>query len=199
MSRLLLLRRSLWTTPVSGPESFQVLGTAYEKEVAGSLETYLGMRVKRVGGRGDNGIDLAVDWDLPGSNQHRVIIQCKRITSKASPRLVRELEGTILTSGIKDIGILASTMEPSEQCLERIRHSKLCLMFMKICNSRIESFYSSHTFQSQFRDLIVAPIKQGQDLHYEFYYNQVRLSGGGPSSSSKEHGGEQAKEGSLPF
>ncbi|KAK8042627.1 hypothetical protein PG994_013110 [Apiospora phragmitis] len=74
------------------------VGTHYEYQVASTLKR-LGFDLKRVGGRGDFGIDLIGAWVVPSSpNPLRVIIQCKAAGTKTmlGPRLIRELEGAFI-------------------------------------------------------------------------------------------------------
>lgn len=174
ITRTLLWRRRLWTQPASGKDSFQVLGTAYEKEVSQTLQRYLSMKVTQVGGRGDDGIDLMAEWALM-EPAIKVIAQCKRIKSRVSPRVVRELEGTVLNCGLDHIGMLASTMPASEQCMDRIKHSKLPLMFMQISEFRINGVLMSHEFQQRFPQIVIAPIRNINGLHFEIYNGKLNM------------------------
>ncbi|KAK8105922.1 uncharacterized protein PG998_003607 [Apiospora kogelbergensis] len=74
------------------------VGTHYEYQVASTLKR-LGFDLKRVGGRGDFGIDLIGAWTVPSSPRPlRVIMQCKAAATKTmiGPRLIRELEGAFV-------------------------------------------------------------------------------------------------------
>ncbi|KAK7998059.1 hypothetical protein PG989_006099 [Apiospora arundinis] len=74
------------------------VGTHYEYQVASTLKR-LGFDLKRIGGRGDFGIDLVGTWAVPSNpSPLRVIVQCKAAATKTmiGPRLVRELEGAFV-------------------------------------------------------------------------------------------------------
>lgn len=115
--------RVLPSSPAS-PSSV-ALGTAYERATGLFLAQSPRFRLKgvvRVGGAGDQGIDLRANWDAahltsPSSSPRTranaqtppspttstsaplsvpVIIQCKAESSRVGPSTVRELEGTLL-------------------------------------------------------------------------------------------------------
>jgi hypothetical protein len=70
------------------------IGTHYEYTVQSALER-LGMTLRRVGGRADNGIDLLGTWSLPSViNPIKVIVQCKAYA--IHPSQARELEGAFV-------------------------------------------------------------------------------------------------------
>ncbi|GAA5911267.1 hypothetical protein JCM8208_004313 [Rhodotorula glutinis] len=86
------------------PPSTVALGTAYERLTALFLATapqYRLDRIVRVGGKGDQGIDLRARWHLaasessPSRTHHPVIVQCKAESSRIGPNTIRELEGTL--------------------------------------------------------------------------------------------------------
>jgi len=59
------------------------------------------MSLKRIGGRGDGGIDMLGWWWIPEFTKEqrrriRVIAQCKAEKKKIGPKYVRELEGVLL-------------------------------------------------------------------------------------------------------
>ena len=104
-----LARPSRSTTsppPPPGPSTV-ALGTAYERATALVLARATQYRldgIVRVGGKGDQGIDLRARWHLassPSSSSHQhphlhpVIVQCKAESSRIGPSTVRELEGTL--------------------------------------------------------------------------------------------------------
>jgi hypothetical protein len=71
------------------------VGTHYEYTAHAALRR-LGLDLVRTGGRADKGIDLLGYWYLPGLPDGwplRVLVQCKALKKKASPNVVRELEG----------------------------------------------------------------------------------------------------------
>lgn len=86
------------------------VGTHYEYKVASTLKNF-GFELKRVGGRGDFGIDLIGTWVVPSSKRPvRVIMQCKVAATKTmiGPRLIRELEGAFVgaPSGWRSEGVV---------------------------------------------------------------------------------------------
>lgn len=84
------------------------VGTHYEYTVQTALKR-LGMSLKRIGGKSDNGIDLLGTWSLPSAPQPlKVIIQCKAFARKVEPAQVRELEGAFVGAplGWRGSGVL---------------------------------------------------------------------------------------------
>ena len=86
------------------------VGTHYEYKVASTLRSF-GFDLRRVGGRGDFGIDLIGTWLIPSSPRPlRVIMQCKVAATKTmiGPRLIRELEGAFVgaPSGWRGEGVV---------------------------------------------------------------------------------------------
>ncbi|KAH9908711.1 hypothetical protein F4778DRAFT_360508 [Xylariomycetidae sp. FL2044] len=74
------------------------VGTHYEYAVAAAL-TPLGFELRRVGGAGDNGIDLLGRWRVPSSlGPLPVLLQCKYAGERTGvrPSAVRELEGAFV-------------------------------------------------------------------------------------------------------
>jgi len=77
------------------PHTTTFVGTRYEYTAHSALRR-LGIDLVRTGGRADKGIDLLGYWYLPGLPERwplRVLVQCKALKKKASPNVVRELEG----------------------------------------------------------------------------------------------------------
>lgn len=90
------------------PKTTLYVGTHYEYTVAQVLSKY-GFYLQRVGGQSDYGIDLLGTWTVPSSSEPlKVLIQCKAISRKSSPNLVRELEGAFVGApvGWKGHGVL---------------------------------------------------------------------------------------------
>ncbi|KAI1798090.1 hypothetical protein LXA43DRAFT_978685 [Ganoderma leucocontextum] len=91
-------------------------GLNFEERSVGILRDHLSMSLRRVGGRGDLGVDLHGWWWLPSSclsHTHsrdlsraseepskrtplRVLGQCKAEERKIGPRYIREFQGTVL-------------------------------------------------------------------------------------------------------
>ncbi|KAI0827046.1 hypothetical protein BC628DRAFT_1409864 [Trametes gibbosa] len=91
-------------------------GRLFEQRSLGFLQDHLSMSLRRVGGKGDGGIDLQGWWWLPAeclpdTDTHlpgrvdssalprkrlRIIAQCKAEEKKIGPRFIREFEGTVL-------------------------------------------------------------------------------------------------------
>ncbi|KAL1943891.1 hypothetical protein VTO73DRAFT_3709 [Trametes versicolor] len=88
-------------------------GGLFEQRSLRLLREHLSMSLRRVGGKGDGGIDLQGWWWLPAeclSHAHasrmdssasprkrlRIVAQCKAEEKKIGPRFIREFEGTVL-------------------------------------------------------------------------------------------------------
>lgn len=147
--------------PASGLDSFVELGNRYEESVRRMLAVF-GMELTKVGGRGDQGIDLQGVWSLDASFNPKVIVQCKNVSKPASPVLMRELEGTMIRSFTstqaspiqKTIGIFASPMVPSDACMNQLRRSPFPLLYIKTKTASediwMEGVFSSFVFQKDF-------------------------------------------------
>ncbi|KAI0360557.1 hypothetical protein OH77DRAFT_1418517 [Trametes cingulata] len=97
----------------SAPMTTVMKGLRFEQRSLRLLREHLSMSLRRVGGKGDGGIDLQGWWWLPAECVHqsvavqevpgstararlRVVAQCKAEEKKIGPRYIREFEGTIL-------------------------------------------------------------------------------------------------------
>ncbi|KAI9725367.1 MAG: hypothetical protein M1828_003217 [Chrysothrix sp. TS-e1954] len=143
------------------------VGTRYEYVAIDALKRF-GISLERVGGRDDRGIDCIGTWKHPGfakqSTASRsgisVLMQCKALSKKIDPSVVRELEGVCsgrsyqsqemqLKNGkspaeddIDDygpeklgsnvLGLLASPMNASQGVRTAIARSKVPLAYVKI-------------------------------------------------------------------
>jgi hypothetical protein len=94
-----LLRRTLSSTAI---------GTAYELACLSFLQSSFRMSLRRVGQANDGGVDLRGWWDLRSlaldATRLRIYAQCKAERRPAGPRIVRELEGTLLRRRAADAG-----------------------------------------------------------------------------------------------
>lgn len=129
------------------------------------------------GGRGDQGIDIIGKWRL-GERDMDVVVQCKRIHRKGPPILVRELEGSILGSGLDvagTVGVIASTMPPTDACRERLRSSGLPLLYLRVDTDIIQELYFSSRFMSTFPAFSVAPNRATTKPCLGIYYDGRRL------------------------
>ena len=75
-------------------------GVQFETRALSLLEQHFSMSLKRIGGRGDGGIDMLGWWWIPEFTKEqrrriRVIVQCKAEKRKIGPKYVRELEGVL--------------------------------------------------------------------------------------------------------
>ncbi|KAJ8509316.1 hypothetical protein ONZ45_g8502 [Pleurotus djamor] len=77
-------------------------GTAFETRSIKVLAEALSMDLRRVGGRGDGGVDIVGWWPLPDfgpsstlPTRIRVLAQCKAEKQKIGPKYIRELEGVL--------------------------------------------------------------------------------------------------------
>lgn len=94
------------------------VGTHYEYTVLKSLRRFA-FDLHRVGGRDDAGTDLVGTWHIPGREllaPVRVVVQCKSLSAKLGPNLVRELEGAFRHSpaGWRTTDKLAILISPRE-------------------------------------------------------------------------------------
>lgn len=149
--------------------------------MASVLQDLLGVtELRQLGGRGDGGVDITAKWPLDANAGilYELIVQCKRITRKGPPIIVREIEGTVLGSGKPlemTAGIIASTQPPSEACIERLAKSSLMLMYLQIQEQFVERMYSSRVFKAQLKDFAAVPRRIGSKQTLEFYYKSVPL------------------------
>ncbi|KAL2056341.1 hypothetical protein ABVK25_003364 [Lepraria finkii] len=99
---LLTFRDHSRSTDLS-PTSTVHVGTTYEYLCAQTL-LHLGFKdLIRTGGRSDKGIDLLGHWVLPPKTSPAkevpvevpVIVQCKAVSRKPGPEMIRELEGAL--------------------------------------------------------------------------------------------------------
>jgi hypothetical protein len=98
------------------PRSTVYTGTHYEYTAQASLER-LRIKLKRVGGRSDYGIDLLGTWTLPSkASPMKILVQCKARAVKPTPSEIRELEGTFVgaPSGWRGSGVLAILVAQKE-------------------------------------------------------------------------------------
>ena len=102
------------TLSSSKPSTVQQ-GTHYEHLTLRSLHHY-GIDLTRTGGRADHGIDLVGRWWLPSDTTSLtslpILFQCKSITRRPSPSLIRELEGAAAAATLRDVH-LSSSAQPS--------------------------------------------------------------------------------------
>ncbi|KAI8899746.1 hypothetical protein BC833DRAFT_584484 [Globomyces pollinis-pini] len=106
--------------------STSAIGSYFERVVLHTVST-LGMRMEKVGGMGDKGVDLRGFLEL-GSNRFPIIIQCKHEARKTSTKYIRELEGTLMLEQPDTIGILATRSAWTSNSLTLFHHSNLPLM-----------------------------------------------------------------------
>ncbi len=98
------LARHQSTDPPNALLSTVHRGTHFENRSISLLKQHLSMSLRRVGGKGDGGIDMVGWWWVPcvesDSSSHRrrrirVIAQCKAEKKKVGPKYIRELEGVL--------------------------------------------------------------------------------------------------------
>lgn len=111
-------------------KSYTELGTQYELHIQQLLTHTLGITSRHIGGRADGGIDLRGDW-LIDSTDNSVLVQCKNISARCAPVLVREFEG-VLSRYPESVGILVCTTSPSELARVRIRACLLPMMYWAV-------------------------------------------------------------------
>lgn len=114
------------------------VGVRYEYTVRDTLARYA-FDLKRVGRASDKGIDLVGYWHLPGSSRSpmRVLGQCK--AAKATPSMIRELEGAIIGAPAawrtRDmLVLLATSTEATKGVREAVSRSRVPMGFVNISN-----------------------------------------------------------------
>jgi hypothetical protein len=123
-------------------------GTLYEYTVAKILQAF-NFNLQRTGRRNDLGIDLIGHWRLPTQTKWDdetmpVIIQCK--TSKATPAMVRELEGTYAGApagwrGDHVLGLLVTEKKSITRGVQQAaQRSRWPLGIMQVGGGRIKQF-----------------------------------------------------------
>ncbi|KAH8681452.1 hypothetical protein BX600DRAFT_22203 [Xylariales sp. PMI_506] len=113
------------------------VGTLFEYTVAAALQT-LGFSIKRIGGRGDYGIDLVGTWTVPSSAAPlRVLIQCKAAAAntKIGPTHIRELEGAFIGAppgwrGPGVIGLLVTQRAATKGIRDSLGRSRWPMSFI---------------------------------------------------------------------
>ncbi len=111
------------------PQSSVYVGTVYEYTVQSALAR-LGLSLKRVGGKSDNGIDLCGTWNArSAASPIKVLIQCKARSTKSKPSEIRELEGAFVGApsgwrGTRVLAFLVSQREATKGVREAMGRSR---------------------------------------------------------------------------
>lgn len=104
------------------------------------------MTLVRVGGKDDFGIDLIGTWAPPSAPAPlKVLVQCKALAKKASPALVRELEGAFVgaPSGWRGEKGVLGFLVAKKECTKGVRDAlgrSLCPLGYVACddNGRVK-------------------------------------------------------------
>ena len=118
------------------------IGTHFEYTVADSLSKH-GFHLRRVGGASDNGIDLLGTWTVPSAPKPlRVLVQCKALSRKTGPHLVRELEGAFAGApvgwrGPGVIGLLVTERPATQGTREALGRSRSPMGFVSCTRAGI--------------------------------------------------------------
>jgi hypothetical protein len=121
------------------PKSTTYVGTHYEYTVQTALE-WLGMSLRRIGGRSDYGIDLLGTWPLPSTVQPlKVLVQCKALAKKIDPAQARELEGSFVGApigwrGSGVLGILVAQKSATKGVREALGRSRWPMAYV-LCDA----------------------------------------------------------------
>lgn len=117
------------------PKSTLYVGTHYEYTVARVLSRY-GFYLQRIGGQSDYGTDLLGTWTVPSSKEPlRVLVQCKAISRKSAPNLIRELEGAFVGApvgwrGHGVLGIFVTEKPSTKGVRDSLGRSRWPMAFM---------------------------------------------------------------------
>lgn len=108
------------------------VGTLYEYLCLKALKRF-GFALERVGGRGDEGVDLIGTWRLPSEEMPlNAIVQCKALRLKAGPALVRELEGALARTKPGSVAVLCSQKSATKGVRDAIKNANVPLIWMQI-------------------------------------------------------------------
>lgn len=108
------------------------VGTLYEYLCLDALKRF-GFSLERVGGRGDEGVDLIGTWKLPSEEVPlSAIVQCKALKLKAGPVLVRELEGALARTKPGSVAVLCAQKSATKGVRDAIRNANVPLIWMQV-------------------------------------------------------------------
>lgn len=119
------------------PTSTVYIGTYYEYLCLSTLRR-LSFTLIRTGGRADHGIDLLGHWTVPSLPfPLRVLVQCKALKAKTSPKTIRELEGIFAGApvgwrGENVIGVLCAKREATKGVREAVRRSAAPVIWIMV-------------------------------------------------------------------
>lgn len=127
-------------------------GRRFEEACLSALGRLLGLRLARIGGASDRGVDLAGHWPMPGATTieqceqppppqppqrpeagfaHRVSVQCKSYRGKVGVAEIRELEGALGVSGsAAGIGFVCAHSGFSGEALKQSARSRAALLLV---------------------------------------------------------------------
>lgn len=158
-------------------------GTLFEWQTREAFQRHLGMRLLRVGGKNDGGIDLRGHWPLrllkavklgtqteivlPDIQPH-IIAQCKNRKSGCTPNHLRSLIGAVINNDptLKEtIGILAtvaSGRQFTRDVLSQFMGSQIPLGLAQIHDAQLQSLVFNPAAEAILKGLTVVP---HHDLH----------------------------------
>ncbi len=130
------------------------VGTHFEYTVASSLVKY-GFSLQRSGGSSDNGIDLLGTWSVPSSpNPIRVLLQCKALSQRIGPSLIRELEGAFVGApvgwrGPGVLGLLVAERPATKGIRESLGRSRWPMGFVSCSRAGIvqQMLWNGHAME----------------------------------------------------
>jgi hypothetical protein len=141
-------------------------GTAYELVVQKCLLN-LGLKVQRVGGAGDRGLDIRAILEL-SQGEHTlsvpVVGQCKFYENcQLGPQYIRELQGALLPQTRGTVGLLASPLGFTQNTLRVAYASEQPLALAQILgNGDCQSFVLNPTAQSCLPGVVYALHNEGR-------------------------------------
>ncbi|CAG8481198.1 hypothetical protein C2G38_2108633 [Gigaspora rosea] len=106
-------------------------GTLYEYQTITCLEKTLGIVTRRVGKANDGGIDFRGKWILPNKKLY-VVGQCKALSTKCPPNIIRELEGVLCQETEGTLCILSSMNGFTKSTIKRYIASPFPIMLITV-------------------------------------------------------------------
>ncbi|KAJ3226339.1 hypothetical protein HK099_005047 [Clydaea vesicula] len=124
------------------------VGTKFELATMSTLKK-LNFDLRRIGGAGDNGVDLTGFWNLKKKLNFPVVVQCKREKKKIGTNYLRELEGVLSRRERKgSLGFLVSSEGFTSKSVTHFNSSILPLFLVHLKELQLKT--SSQTKKDDF-------------------------------------------------
>lgn len=132
-------------------------GTYFEQKVLEMIQKYP-VQLRRVGGRGDGGVDLRGSFQLTHGNPFDLLVQCKHEQRKPGPKYIRELEGVLSRESSRAIGLLASSNNWTTATRSQFQYSQYPLigLVLNTAEWNIRHLWINLKLQKEIPGLVVA-------------------------------------------